>query len=163
MKYLNNRGIEGGVFGYYRYSHIIFTGNAVVMFFNNTASLSGGAISVHILQGVIQESAWLTGGSTMHFNNSQAWQHGGAISPIINSSIAFNKICTVMFTNNTAMQQGGAAYFLDKSTIRFKDRYNVSYNNNAALQQGGAVYFALQLIATLKKSLSLNLRIIKRY
>ena len=144
VTFIHNEAIEGGAI-YLSFSDIIFTGIAIVNFYNNTALLSGGAIS-----SLYNSNILFTGESTIYFNNNLARQHGGAISSVINTRITFNETCSVMFTSNTAMQQGGAIYLLDKSTILFGDNCNVTYDNNAALQQGGALYFALQSNALFK-------------
>ena len=144
VTFIHNEAIEGGAI-YLSFSDIILTGIAIVNFYNNTALLSGGAIS-----SLYNSNILFTGESTICFNNNLARQHGGAISSVINTRITFNKTCSVMFTSNTAMQQGGAIYLLDKSTIMFGDNCNVTYDNNAALQRGGALYFALQSNALFK-------------
>ena len=140
VTFVHNRARYGGAIYISKTSYTTFTGNAIVDFCNNTASLNGGAIS-----SLNNSNIWFTGRSTIYFNNNLARQHGGAISSVVNTRIAFDETCSVRFAGNKVTQQGGAIYLFDNSTITFKSTSDVTYNNNStALQQDGTVFSALQ-------------------
>ena len=145
VTYNANTALQGAVVYLSTWSSLTIKDDVVVEICNNTASLSGGAIS-----SLDNSNILFTGRSTIYFNDNLARQHGGAISSVINTRITFTEACSIAFTSNAAMQQGGAIYLLDKSTILFGDTSNVTYNNNTALQHGGAVYFAQQSNALFK-------------
>ena len=144
VMFIHNKAIEGGAV-YLSSSDIIFTDIAIVHFCNNTASLSGGAIS-----SLNNSNIWFTGGSTINFNTNLARQHGGAISSVINTRITFSETCSVVFTSNTAMQQGGAVntamrhggavYVHDNTSVSFEGDTTVVFYHNMAESGGGALY-----------------------
>ena len=111
------------------YGHVIFDGNSITKFSENTAN-NGGAI--------FSSNGHITfkGNSNAHFNNNNASLYGGAINNDY-GYITFNDKSAIEFTNNNAMYAG--AIYSYKLHITFEDNSITKFNKNSAKYHSGAI------------------------
>ena len=133
--FTDNRGDNGGALFSESNTNVIFKGNSVVKFINNTADQNGGAVYYMDITNVIFGEK-----STVVFNNNFADNNGGAICFSKHSAITFVKgsKSNITFQNNKAAN-GGAIYLDGNSTSIFGGHSTVLFTNNEAIQ-GGAVH-----------------------
>ena len=112
--------------------NITFKGKTVVMFENNEAKLSGGALYCDNSSTTMKQNSKIT------FTNNSA-ENGGAVF-VTASTLLVSEYSNVTFDGNFARQDGGAIYFYDQINIRFKNSSIVTLISNAADNHGGAIY-----------------------
>lgn len=115
--------------------HFDITNNASVVFENNTATGSGGAIALHGLNYANQIPVF-QGNRALSFINNSSGNGGGAIYSQSNSSLIFQENETISFEGNTAEGGGGAIL---TSSISFTGNKTVSFTGNSSGTTGGAI------------------------
>lgn len=115
--------------------HFDITNNANVVFENNTATGSGGAIALHGLNYANQIPVF-QGNRALSFLNNSSGNEGGAIYSQQNSSLIFQENETISFEGNTAEGGGGAIL---TSSISFTGNKTVSFTGNSSGTTGGAI------------------------
>ena len=123
---------------YLDHSSITLEGNCSVIFYNNTAGYSGGALFVDYSSDVE-----FTEKSTSRFYGNMAYHDGGALYTN-DGSITFEGFPAVAFNDNRAGSNGGAVYIYNKDSITLDLKPllspTISFNNNEAITNGGAMY-----------------------
>jgi len=152
---------HGGAMFIKDYSTATFTANSEVIFFNNTATHSGGTIhcdsqSTICLDGytsikvtnstsetggacnLLQSSIFCEGHSSMTIAKNSANQGGGFYGS--HSSVHFKGNTSVTFTDNNA--DNGGAVCAVQSSLTFADNSSVAFTNNSVTESGGAIHIS---------------------
>ena len=135
VTYNANTALQGAVVYLSTWSSLTIKDDVVVDICNNTASLSGGAIS-----SLDNSNILFTGGSTIYFNNNLARQYGGAVYAHDNTSVSFEGNTTVVLYHNMAESGGGALYIYGHCNVTIRQHSEVMFDKNSAMQYGGAMY-----------------------
>ena len=141
VRFVNNTASLHGGGIYTKFGRINLTG--VVVFFNNTAQVAGGAIMQ------VKEDGWNTSQSTSTEGINVVYSHRPLCSAVYVGSIFMNG--TVFFANNTAMW-GGAIHV--SSLVSISLNGYLSFHNNSATI-GGGIY--VQCITTIVFNASMYL------
>ena len=117
----------------FRRTDVIFSGQSLVRFTNNTAG-GGGAVMFSESNVIIGEY------STITFDNNIAqYSSGGAFICYNNSNVTIKGNSNVFFYSNKANQHGGAIYSYNMCKIIFQDKSTSTFINNTARNSGGAI------------------------
>ena len=103
-----------------------------ILFHNNTANGSGGAIFVNNFSTIV-----LGHNSTFITN---AANNGGAVALYNNCDISNEQHSNIEFISNTALQSGGALYLSVNCRVSFTNSSNVMFKENNAIHFGGAIF-----------------------
>jgi predicted outer membrane repeat protein len=117
--------------------HFDLAGNASVLFENNTAAGSGGAIYL-TGNGAIVDNPVFQKNTQLSFIVNSSGNDGGAIAEAGNdgSTLIFKENGTVLFENNTAKGLGGA---ISASFLSITGNKTVSFTGNSSGTAGGAI------------------------
>lgn len=117
--------------------HFDLAGNASVLFENNTAAGSGGAIYL-TGNGAIVDNPVFQKNTQLSFIGNSSGNDGGAIAEAVNdgSTLIFKENGTVLFENNTAKGLGGA---ISASFLSITGNKTVSFTGNSSGTAGGAI------------------------
>lgn len=117
--------------------HFDLAGNASVLFENNTAAGSGGAIYL-TGNGAIVDNPVFQKNTQLSFIGNSSGNDGGAIAEAGNdgSTLIFKENGTVLFENNTAKGLGGA---ISASFLSITGNKTVSFTGNSSGTAGGAI------------------------
>lgn len=108
--------------------------NKEVVFENNTAYKSGGAI--HLNSSTSSSPVFKNNTSLTFKNNTAETGNGGAINNRDdNNQVTFLENGTILFENNTAKTSGGAIY----SSFSFNGNQEVTFSGNSSGESGGAI------------------------
>ena len=117
----------------FRRTDVIFSGQSLVRFTNNTAG-GGGAVMFSESNVIIEEY------STITFDNNIAqYSSGGAFICYNNSNVTIKGNSNVFFYSNKANQHGGAIYSYNMCKVTFQDKSTSTFINNTARSNGGAI------------------------
>ena len=132
LKFHNNNAKYGGSISSHAGCRISFGESTSVMFNENKAIASGGAIYNCRLT--------FCGNSVVTFSSNSAVNGGGALYNTAEAKCytSLHGNTTVSFTNNIA-RNGGAVLSNPNSRMLFDESVTVTFSNNTAIQ-GGAVY-----------------------
>ena len=117
----------------FRRTDVIFSGQSLVTFTNNTAG-GGGAVMFSESNVIIEEYSAIT-----FDNNIVRYSSGGAFICYNNSNVTIKGNSKVLFYNNKASQHGGAIYSYKMCKIKFMGNSTSTFINNTARNNGGAI------------------------
>ena len=117
----------------FRRTDVIFSGQSLVTFTNNTAG-GGGAIMFSESNVIIEDYSTIT-----FDNNIVQYSSGGAFICYNNSNVTIKGNSNVFFYNNKASQHGGAIHSCKMCKITFMDKSTSTFINNTARNNGGAI------------------------
>ena len=115
--------------------HFDLTNNTSVLFENNTATGSGGAIYLHGLNYANQIPVFQKNRELSFIKNSSG-NSGGAIRSVANNSLIFDENGTILFENNTAKGLGGA---ISAASLSITGNKKVTFTGNSSGTAGGAI------------------------
>ena len=143
VTFSNNTAGFGGALNFNSRSFITLQGDTdcTIIFDNNTATQSGGAIYIQKTSEVTFER-----NVTVIFLNNNA-NRGGAINCIRHCNITSKENAYVTFSKNNAIL-GGAIYTMT-SNITITDSSNLKFTYNTAIRDGGALFLDKQFIVIL--------------
>ena len=127
-------------------SAVLSEGSCNIIFNNNKANESGGAlyitdhstVTVAGALSILQSTLTFDGNTSVHFTRNKA-ENGGAIS-VVRSSVTFVDSSQTEFFRNTAAGSGGAMHLSDHFTVSISHNSHNNFSRNTANHHGGAIY-----------------------
>jgi len=151
LVFINNRAtVSGGAIYSNQHCSILFNGSISVKFFSNSAT-NGGALYL-----ASQSTAVFRGNSTTSFKDNRATLNGGAMYSFNNCSVKFDEYSDTIMYNNNGIFYGGGVFLNKEVSITFAGQSQITFYDNTATSGGGAMFISDYSTATFTENSKVN-------